>query len=226
LAILADLKESIANHERQLHSLRSRISGLEPNPRADVKALKSGSPDPVPPVSHSKSLNAVECPFKKGFFSPVVQRKGIISYLTQKHGGNVHDKGIVTITSKSVWSDYDAVRNAADLDSNSRFKSKDEPGEWICWDFHEMRIRLTHYTIESSRLKSWVIESSLDGEAWTEIDRRTTNVDLRASPNRESFDFLNSGECRFIRLTQTGRNHIGDDNLEIRALEFFGTLLE
>jgi hypothetical protein len=27
---------------------------------------------------------------------------GTISYLTRKHGGNVHDKGIVTITSKSV----------------------------------------------------------------------------------------------------------------------------
>jgi hypothetical protein len=31
--------------------------------------------------------------------------EGIISYLTRKHGGNVHDKGIVTITSKSVASD-------------------------------------------------------------------------------------------------------------------------
>jgi hypothetical protein len=31
---------------------------------------------------------------------------GIISYLTRKHGGNVHGKGIATITSKSVM--YDA----------------------------------------------------------------------------------------------------------------------
>jgi hypothetical protein len=30
---------------------------------------------------------------------------GMISYLTRKHGGNVHDKGIVRITSKSVASD-------------------------------------------------------------------------------------------------------------------------
>jgi hypothetical protein len=30
---------------------------------------------------------------------------GIISYLTGKHGGNVHEKGIVTITSKSIYTD-------------------------------------------------------------------------------------------------------------------------
>jgi hypothetical protein len=31
--------------------------------------------------------------------------EGIISYLTKKHGGNVHEKGIVTIASKSVYDD-------------------------------------------------------------------------------------------------------------------------
>jgi hypothetical protein len=169
----------------------------------------------IPPVSPSGSLKAVDFPLKA-----TRSLDGMISYLTQKHGENVHDKGIVTITSKSVGSGD--VRNVADLISESYFCSKDEPGQWICWDFHEMRVRPTHYTIKSERLKSWVVESSLDGVVWTEIDRKTD----KAFYGQASFAVSKLAECRFIRLTQTGRRHCGDDNLLIFAFEFFGTLLE
>jgi hypothetical protein len=63
--------------------------------------------------------------------SPLQEAKSLddlISYLTQKHGGNVHDRGIVTITSKSVAS-YSRVQNVADLTSNSYFHSINEPGQ-------------------------------------------------------------------------------------------------
>jgi hypothetical protein len=100
---------------------------------------------------------------------------GIISHLTQKHGGNVQEKGIVTITSKSVHSDNPqfVLKNVADLTSDWYFYSKDEPGQWVCWDFGEMRVRPTHYTIPALFLKSWVVEGSLDGSSWTEFDRKT-----------------------------------------------------
>jgi hypothetical protein len=52
---------------------------------------------PAPAVSHSKSLKGVEFPLKEA--KPL---EGIISYLPRKHRGNFHEKGIVTITSKSV----------------------------------------------------------------------------------------------------------------------------
>jgi hypothetical protein len=105
--------------------------------------------------------------------------------------------------------------------------SKDAPGQWICWDFHEMRVRPTHYTIRSYWLKSWVIESSLDGEGWTEIDRKTNNQDFKAHAwETASFAVSKSAECRFIRLTQTGKRHYPDDCLSISAFELFGTLLE
>jgi hypothetical protein len=153
--------------------------------------------------------------------------EGIITHLTERYGGNVHDEGIVTITSKSVWCDNPvlAVQAIADLTSESHFNSNDGPDEWICWDFHDLRISPTHYTIKSSCLKSWVIESSLDGETWTELDRQTNNDDFR-DLNIASFAVSKSGECRFIRLTQTGKNHKGFYQLSIRAFEVFGTLLE
>jgi hypothetical protein len=80
--------------------------------------------------------------------------------------------------------------------------------------------------------RSWVIESSLDGVGWfsggtwIEIDRRTNNYDLKASPSVTSFAVSKSAECRFIRLTQTGPNHNQTNELRIFVFEVFGTLLE
>jgi hypothetical protein len=172
----------------------------------------------VPPVSPSKSL---KCQFPLKTAKSV---DGIISHLTGKHGGNVHDKGIVTITSKSLFPGY-AERSLVDLTSTSRFNSKNKPCQWVCWDFHEMRVHPTHYTISAWGLKSWVIEGSLDFVNWTEIDRKTDNEDFKYG-GTGSFAVSNSAECRFIRLTQTGKNHSGNDYLHIRAVEFFGNLLE
>jgi hypothetical protein len=149
---------------------------------------------------------------------------GMMLSLARKHRGNVHDKGIVTITSKSVA--VGNVRNVADFVTGSRFTTDDEPGQWICWDFHEMRVRPTHYTIWCRHMKSWVVESSLDSEHWKEIDRKTDNSDLAKEPWKASFAVSDSTECRFIRLTQTGKNHIGLDEILIHCFEVFGILLE
>jgi hypothetical protein len=72
---------------------------------------------------------------------------GVISYLTVKCSGNVHDRGVVEITASSVsYTDY--PRNTADLGTNSDFWSEDEPGQWICLDFKTLRIEPTHNTIQ------------------------------------------------------------------------------
>jgi hypothetical protein len=157
-------------------------------------------------------------------------RDGIIVYLSKKHGGNVHEKGIVTITCKSILLCEDVQyppENVADfLNSESVFASGDEPGQWICWDFHEMRIRPTHYTLKAGYLKSWVVEGSVDGENWMELDRETDNEDFRGRWNIVSFAVSNPIESRLIRLTQTDPNHCdGDkDRLALGEVEFFGTL--
>jgi hypothetical protein len=158
-------------------------------------------------------------------------KEGIIAYLTLRHDGNVHDKGIVTITSKSVnphTSEF-AVRNVADLASPGYLYSRNEPHQWVCWDFGEARIRPTHYTITCSKnalLKSWVVESSLGRGVWKVIDQRKRNKDLVKPPHTASFAVSDSAQCRFIRLTQTGKNHRGSRALSIVALEFFGAFVE
>jgi hypothetical protein len=89
-----------------------------------------------------------------------------------------------------------------------------------------MRVRPTHYTIRSYSLKSWVVESSLDFVNWTEIDRKTDNMNFRHEWVTASFAVSNSAECPFIRLTQTGKRRNEYDSLAIEAFEVFGTLLE
>jgi hypothetical protein len=152
--------------------------------------------------------------------------EGMISYLTKKHGGNVHEKGIVTITSKSVWKDNSqfAPKNVADLASREYFSSKPGEGQWICWDFCEMRARPTHYTMGKDLPGSWIAEGSLDGKIWTELDRKIRTQD--ETKNLASFAVATPVECRFIRITHTGTADGGDTMLLLTAVEFFGTLFE
>jgi hypothetical protein len=78
-------------------------------------------------------------------------------------------------------------------------------------------------------IKSWVVEGSLDGQNWTLIDRRTDNRDFtagRLAQGRTSFACSHQVEARYIRLTQTDRNHWNTHALEVFDVEFFGTLLE
>jgi hypothetical protein len=108
------------------------------------------------------------------------------------------------------------------------FYSKNEPGQWVCWDFREMRVRLTHYTLSACKLKSWVVEASVDGSSWTQIDRQTDSRYF-TSWGATSFSVSATSDFRLIRLTQTGLNHsgcTGPDQLCLGAVEFFGTLSE
>jgi hypothetical protein len=163
------------------------------------------------------------CPFKSD-----KPRDGIISHLANKYGRNIHDDGIITITSKSVISDdpYWAVRNLADPGSTSCMCTKNGSNEWVCWDFQELRVQLTDYAIFKSPLRSWVIEISVEGRVWVEIDRRQDNEDLKGGDNLASFHVAKPMICRFIRITQTGPNHTGANFLSFVGFEFFGGLFE
>jgi hypothetical protein len=88
----------------------------------------------ISPQIFNSRLNGIE--IVPNVSSPL---EGIISYLTRKHGGNVHDRGIVTITSTepkcSLFaslppyhdSPNSAAKNAADLTADRFFFSKDAP---------------------------------------------------------------------------------------------------
>jgi hypothetical protein len=152
---------------------------------------------------------------------------GIIAYLTREHGGNVSDKGVVAITSKSLYSAEDyPLQSVADLESAAYFVSRPEPDQWICWDFQTIRVRPFHYTLKNSFMRSWVVERSLNGVNWVEIDRHAGQIEENKWIGCDTFPVSNSGQCRFIRLTQTDTNYIGNTELSLGGFEVFGTLSE
>jgi hypothetical protein len=135
-----------------------------------------------------------------------------------------------------------AAKNAVNLEDVSSFASayrkKEEAiphtrNNWICYDFKERGIVPTHYTIrtnlgdsDSRHLKSWLVETSADGENWREVAHEEDNGQLNGRWFTGTFAVAGGRECRFIRLVNIGRNHFGNDCLEISAWEIFGTLRE
>jgi hypothetical protein len=226
---LEKMKISLGGELSQLRNALKQLQATSkpsalPSPSPSPKPSPSPTPKPSgsPTPSAPKSANRVEIPMKEA-----ISLDGIISYLTKKHGGNVQEKGIVTITSRSVSSDPKyPLKNVADLASDSAFWSDDEPGQWVCWDFREMRVHPTDYAIHACYLQSWVVEGSLDGSSWMKIHRPRDNANFRYGSNTASFVASKEAEFRFIRLTQTGKSYDGRDCLHLGAVEFFGTLSE
>jgi hypothetical protein len=223
---LTKLQTSFERVEGQINQLNIDVKQL----RAAPKPSPSPSPSPPrsvpptqqpPPTRRSNAPGRIQIPMRE-----VGSKDGIISYLTKAHGGSVHEKGIVPTISQSVYNDDPqfAPKNAADLASDSRFISKDEPDQWVCWDFREMRVCPTHYTLDAYSLKSWIVEGSVNGRYWTEIDRQSDNQDFKAGWGVASFDFQKEADFRFIRLTQAGKRHVGNHCLVLRGVEFFGAL--
>jgi hypothetical protein len=167
------MEEQITAQERGLESLRVAFDKL-------FRELRSQKPVAVveqPASDPGTSLDVVQCVMKKAN-----SLEGIIACLTRRAGGNVRKEGIVTITAKSRRS-RTHPEIVADLTASFAFCSDDgEPGQWICWDFRPMRVRPTHYTIVGSDMKSSVVDGSLDGRTWIEIDRRRHNQDFHRLP--------------------------------------------
>jgi hypothetical protein len=204
-------RERIQSHEDQLERVLCRLSGVESN----LSARRD----------HTLQTPEDEC--DRNF--PIITAsplQGIISYLTTQTGDNVDRNPIVTISSNSTADSKHLAENIVDLTSKSKFVSEDKPGEWICLEFNNRWVYPTHYTLRSMGLKSWVIEGSMNGEDWREMDRRTdTQVfkkTLRASGKTCSFVMSKPMKCCFIKLTQTDKNHNGDDSLVLFAVEIFG----
>jgi hypothetical protein len=194
-----------------------------------------------PRLSLSVSVGSSVDRFIKQYLSVVCRfdinskQDGIISYLTKRYGGHVIDRNIVSITASSIpYPQTHPLRYVADFDNQSYFATQNEANSWICYDFKNMQIKVTHYSIRSRRdgngdhLRSWTLEGSEDGLRWVKIDDRTKDTSLNSQGAISSFSISESfqSEFRMIRLLQTGKNSSGHDCLLVNAIEFFGVLKE
>jgi hypothetical protein len=147
----------------------------------------------------------------------------------------VIDRNIVSITASSVNNPQShPLRHVADFANQSNFQTKNEANSWICYDFKDIQIKVTHYSIRTRRdyashhLRSWTLEGSTDGLKWVKIDDRQNDTSLNSQGAISVFSISESfeEEFRMIRLRQTEKNSSRNDQLVVNAIEFFGVLKE
>lgn len=184
---------------------------------------------------------------KKLIFKPGEDPKvlnGIIRYLTKIAGGNVHERGVVTLSSSSIHNTYknSNVKNACDLDDTrdeSLFHSLEIPNSWLQYDFGQRKIRPTHYTIrcrpnpfDHSNPRDWILEGSNTGKEgeWKKLDERKGDLSFMISSGCQTFDIREELEpnetFRFLRITQNGLSTSDRNWFIINALEYYGDLYD
>jgi hypothetical protein len=157
---------------------------------------------------------------------------GIISHLTSQFGGNVHEKGVVNITSSGDLGN-NRPWHVADHAAGNIWQSRNWANSWICFEFKRHSISLKNYTLKSSldgpgddHPREWVVEGSKDGSTWELLDSRNTE-ELNGDSIVKTFNCSSAKSSeffRFVRLRQTGKNCQGDDYFVLGAVELFGTL--
>jgi hypothetical protein len=146
----------------------------------------------------------------------------------------VIDRNIVSLTASSIGNETYLLHNVADFGNQGFFYTNDEADSWIRYDFKDMQIKVSHYSIRSAQtyngghLRSWTLEGSKDGSNWVKIDDRENDTSLNSKGAVSTFSVSESVEEGFgmIRLRQIGTNSDGTDYLAVDAIEFFGILEE
>jgi hypothetical protein len=151
-----------------------------------------------------------------------------------KFGGDVHDRDIVTIIVNRACYTHPshAAKNVADIGSDSYFYSANEPNQSIAFDFRNLMIMSTHYSLRMHHprpnqyyLKNWALESSRDGNSWMYLDRCENNSDLNSFFALKTFSIARFDPVRVIHLRQIGPNHRNDNYLIFTSFEIFGSMV-
>ncbi|KAK8835519.1 hypothetical protein M9Y10_044361 [Tritrichomonas musculus] len=142
---------------------------------------------------------------------------GIIHHLTKECGGNVSDKGVVSVLSCPERSS-DPGKNAVDFDTESNVITDNTINSFLVYDFKDKKVKPTNYSIRSRstskgdfQLKNWVIEGSNTGQNdWKILDTQNNETCLDDKSVFHTFDIkekLSDNEYfRFLRIRLTGPN--------------------
>ncbi|OHS99969.1 hypothetical protein TRFO_33487 [Tritrichomonas foetus] len=167
-------------------------------------------------------------------FNPHDPMNGIIRYLTNQYKGNICKLKIVDVFASGSGTNDQDISTLVDHNSDSDFWTNDVENSFFIFDFKNKRVKLTDYTIMSSRRvrcndhpRNWVIEISNNKENWKIIDQQNNDSSLNESHVRSSFT-INNGQnneyARYVRFKQLGRNWRDKYMMQFSFIEFFGSL--
>jgi serine/threonine protein kinase len=154
---------------------------------------------------------------------------GICQYLSKRCGGNAAELGRSQITGKSCDPNRDRLLpHLINYDWKRCWISHNTPGAWVQFDFVNVQIYVTHYSIKTyrsgkgfSHLKSWLLQGFTGGQ-WVDLDLREDTEDLNGRSQTGLFQLTNPSLVTMIKLIQTGPNHSGDDFMILTNVEFYG----
>lgn len=154
---------------------------------------------------------------------------GIINKLTEEIGGNVNEKGIISVR-YSTTSDSGHYRNVTDLNNlENFFFSLNWYNQWIKYDFIDKKIRPTHYSIRSCPSNwsghepcNWIIEASNDDVNWKQLDSQNRVNSLYSASKFSTFKIQEKLEPNefymYIRMRMADKNHTGTYTLALFSI--------
>ena len=156
--------------------------------------------------------------------------EGIIKYLENKHGNNIHQNGIITPNSSSTYSTQ-YRQKAINYEDDDYWESTNNQGEWWGINFKKMKIKMNGYSLQSPRnghhLKNWIIEGKNEGENWKEIHRHVNNNDLKDDYSQHYYSLPElTDSYQIFRIRSIGKNTINCQYICIDKIEIFGEILE
>lgn len=165
--------------------------------------------------------------------------KGIISYLGKGNGLSAVENGIIDITASSINGKKEFFKpiNALNYkDSKKYFASDDEAFPWLCIDFKDYKVNLSHYSIQTSGVEGihpdrWEICASQDKSLWVLLDKRNSDNQLDSLGVAGTYEISkkNNQYYRYFRFLQNHNsmyNYYCKSNniLMISSIEFFGKI--
>ena len=169
-----------------------------------------------------------ECEHKNG-----QNFRGIIDYLEEKYGKNIHSQGIITISASSSF--HNTPDKVIDYNWNDCWHSNSNPGNWLEVNFQHFQVKIKGYSLMTQggsknmvHLKNWILEGSNNRRTWIELDKQENNDDLNGSLKQHYYPVFKEKEKEFqyLRIRSIGFNHFNDHRLLIKNIEFFGTLIK
>jgi hypothetical protein len=155
---------------------------------------------------------------------------GIAAYFRKKTGENPVKGGLINV---SYLTGNPYCDKLFEKDWKCYWSSGNSAGQWIAFNFPKHAVVVTDYTLKSpnikkgwNHLKNWVIEGTMDGVEWFEIDRREGCEDLNGSGKVATWKCQQPRKVRTVRIRQIGKNHRNLDDIQLSGVEFFGRVFD
>ncbi len=158
---------------------------------------------------------------------------GLVHYLATDDGTTAYrnpaEAGRMRVAASSILDNSEPAHAAVGRDA-VRCATKPVPGSWFEFDFMDIAIAPTHYTLrhysswDTEALRSWQLLGSNDGSQWALLDEKTsdTTLDKRGASGTFTITYPQGIHFRLLRLVQTGVNSNAHHYLALSGFEVYG----